>query len=49
VLTATKTAFKQANYESGMVSAIQAVTRHLIEYYPVGDDRNELPDKPVVL
>jgi len=26
------------------------VTRHLAEHFPpIGDDRNELPDKPVVL
>ena len=45
-----ETAFKQANYEGGVVSGIQAVTRHLVEHFPaVGADRNELPDKPVVL
>ena len=45
-----ETAFKQANYEAGVVSGIQAVTQHLVEHFPaVGDDRNELPDKPVVL
>lgn len=45
-----ETAFKQANYEGGVVSGIQAVTRHLAEHFPaVGADRNELPDKPVVL
>ena len=45
-----ETAFKQANYEGGVVSGIQAVTRHLVEHFPaVGTGRNELPDKPVVL
>ena len=45
-----ETAFKQGNYEGGVVGGIQAVTRHLQEHFPaVGDDRNELPDKPVVL
>ncbi len=45
-----ETAFKQANYAGGVVSGIQAVTRHLVEHFPaVGDDRNELPDQPVVL
>ena len=45
-----ETAFKQANYEAGVVSGIQAVTQHLVVHFPaVGDDRNELPDKPVVL
>ncbi len=43
-------AFKQANYAGGVVSGIQAVTQHLIKHFPaVGGDRNELPDKPVVL
>ncbi len=45
-----ETAFKQANYEGGVVSGIQAVTRHLAGHFPaVGAGRNELPDKPVVL
>ena len=45
-----ETAFKQADYEGGVVSGIQAVTRHLVEHFPaVGAGRNELPDKPVVL
>ena len=45
-----ETAFKQANYEGGVVSGIQAVTQHLLKHFPAsGDDRNELLDKPVVL
>jgi uncharacterized membrane protein len=45
-----ETAFKHADYEGGVVSGIQAVTQHLVEHFPaVGDGRNELPDKPVVL
>ena len=45
-----ETAFKQANYEGGVVSGIQAVTQHLIKHYPaVRDGQNELLDKPVVL
>jgi len=43
-------AFKQANYEDGVVSGIQAVTQHLMKHFPAsGDGRNELPDKPAVL
>ena len=43
-------AFKQANYEGGVVSGIQAVTQHLVEHFPAaGAGRNELPDQPVVL
>ncbi len=45
-----ETAFRQANYEGGVVSGIQAVTRHLMKHFPAfGAGRNELPDKPVVL
>ena len=45
-----ETAFKQQDYEGGVIGGIQAVTRHLMKHFPaVGDDRNELPDKPVVL
>ena len=43
-------AFRQADYEGGVVGGIQEVTRHLAEHFPPrGDDRNELPDKPVLL
>ena len=45
-----ETAFKQKNYEGGVVSGIQTVTQHLLKHYPaVGGGRNELPDKPMVL
>ena len=45
-----ETAFRQADFEGGVVGGIQEVTRHLAEHFPpIGDDRNELPDKPVVL
>lgn len=41
-------AFKQANYAEGVLNGIKAVTRHLVEHFPVvGDSQNELPDKPV--
>lgn len=43
-------AFRQSNFEGGAVSGVQAVTRHLKLHFPSGShDRNELPDKPVVL
>lgn len=43
-------AFKQANYEGGVVTGIQAVTQQLMKHFPAaGDGRNELPNKPVVL
>lgn len=45
-----ETAFKQSDFEGGVVSGVQAVTRHLKQHFPSGSqDRNELPDKPVVL
>jgi uncharacterized membrane protein len=43
-------AFRQVDYKGGVIGGIQEVTRHLAEHFPpTGDDRNELPDKPVVL
>ena len=45
-----ETAFKQSNFEGGVVSGIQAVTQHLMKHFPAASaGRNELPDKPVVL
>lgn len=45
-----ETAFKQGNYEGGVVSGIHAVTQHLSQHFPsVGDGRNELPNRPVTL
>ena len=42
--------FRQSNFEGGVVSGVQAVTRHLLQHFPSDShDRNELPDKPVVL
>ena len=45
-----ESAFKQANYEGGVVSGIQEVTQHLMKHFPAsGAGRNELRDKPEVL
>ena len=45
-----ETGFKQANFEDGVVSGIQAVTQHLMQHFPASAaSRNELPDNPVVL
>jgi uncharacterized membrane protein YgcG len=45
-----ETAFKTANYEEGVVRGIRAVTRQLTNHFPAAaGNRNELPDKPVVL
>ncbi len=43
-------AFKQSDFEGGVVNGVQAVSQHLAMHFPAGDDNgNELPDKPVVL
>ena len=43
-------AFRQGDFRGGVVGGIQEVTRHLAEHFPpIGGDRDELPDKPVVL
>jgi hypothetical protein len=43
-------AFRQGDFRGGVVGGIREVTRHLVAHFPtIGDDRNELPDKPVVM
>ena len=50
ICKAMQTAFKQSNFESGVIAGVQAITQHLKTHFPVnGNDRNELPDKPVIL
>jgi uncharacterized membrane protein len=45
-----ETAFKQADYEGGVIRGIQAVTQHLTQHFPASGSRpNELPDRPLVL
>ena len=45
-----ETAFKQANYEGGVVSGIQAITQQMVQHFPSGGgSRNELPDQPLLL
>ena len=45
-----ETAFRQGDFEGGVIRGILEVTRHLAAHFPPGGgDRNELPDKPVVL
>jgi uncharacterized membrane protein len=45
-----ETAFKQSDFEGGVIGGIQAVTQQLIRHYPAsGAHRNELSDQPVVL
>lgn len=41
-------AFKQSDFERGVVEGIQAVSRRLIAHFPASDhNANELPDEPV--
>ena len=43
-------AFKQANYERGVLTGIEAITQHLDRHFPDAiASQNELPDKPVVM
>ena len=43
-------AFKQSNFEGGVIDGVRAVTRHLVEHFPAdGRIVNELPDKPVMM
>ena len=43
-------AFRGGDFQGGGIGGIQEVTRHLAKHFPAaGDDRNELPDKPVVV
>ena len=43
-------AFRQGNFEQGVVEGIRAVASHLVRHYPAsGGNENELSDKPVML
>jgi uncharacterized membrane protein len=43
-------AFRQNDFRGGVLAGIEGVTQHLITHFPVeAGDRNELPDRPVVL
>jgi len=45
-----ETAFRKGDFEGGVIGGIREVTRHLAEHFPpIDGDRDELPDKPVVL
>jgi uncharacterized membrane protein len=42
--------FKASHFEAGVIKGIAAVSRELARYFPAqGAQRNELPDKPVVI
>ena len=50
VCSQMEAAFRQSNFEGGVVAGVQAVTRHLLQHFPADSHhRNELPDKPMVL
>lgn len=50
ICTAMEDEFRRANFESGVLAGIAAVTAHLARYFPAtGRHANELPDDPVVL
>jgi len=43
-------AFRQSNFEAGVLQGVQAVTQHLVAHFPADhSSSNELPDQPVVL
>jgi len=43
-------AFRQGNFEQGVITGIESVGSHLAEHYPqMGDKANELPDRPVLI
>jgi len=44
-----ETAFRQSNFEGGVVSGVQAVTQHLVRHFPADDRANELSDRPLIL
>ena len=50
ICSAMESAFKKSKFEEGVVQGVQAVARQLTEHFPAGaGNRNELPDKPLVL
>jgi uncharacterized membrane protein len=45
-----ETLFRQRRFEEGVILGIQAITAHLVNYFPAQpEDRNELENKPVLL
>lgn len=47
---AMELAFKQGNFEGGVVNGVQAVTQQLVKHFPAtAGGRNELNDGPVML
>ena len=45
-----ESAFRQANFEGGVVEGVHAITQHLVAHFPAGTGNpNELPDGAVVM
>jgi hypothetical protein len=45
-----ETAFRQSDYEKGVLAGVQAATAVLAEHFPAGGrNANELPNEPVIL
>jgi uncharacterized membrane protein len=51
ICRAMEAAFRQGHFAAGVMEGVQAVTRLLVEHFPVRAHprRNELPDAPVLL
>ena len=50
ICRAMETDFRAGNFERGVISGIEAVSRELARHFPPhGRGPNELPDKPVVM
>ena len=50
ICRAMEAAFRRGDFHGGVICGIREVTRHLAEHFPpIDGDRDELPDKPVVL
>ncbi len=45
-----ESAFRQSNFEGGVVEGVHAITQHLVAHFPAGaGNANELPDGAVVI
>ena len=45
-----ETAFKEGNFESGLIQGVKAISTKLAQHFPASGERvNELPDKPYML
>lgn len=51
ICRAMESAFRQRQFENGVIEGIQAIGNHLANHFPPHErnNRNELPDKPTVL